>query len=282
MIKIFDENQLVKINWWSNNKAYYTSLGYKFTKMKDSFFVPAYHLMPGSRALVDCVCDYCGEHFQTRYANYRINVTRGKIACRKCKQKKITDTLLERYNSTSLWGVPEFRERAKDSMKDKYGARYHIQTKEGREKFKKSMMEKYGCDNPAKSNELMRKRNDSLFSNGNIPTSKPEKHIIEILQTLYGSENCIPGFCLDRIIFDCLLIVDGQKIDVEYDGYYWHKDTKEYDNRRNRFVISKGYKVLRILGNEKDELPKEERIKEEIEYILNGRNFGFIDMKKQK
>lgn len=37
-------------------------------------------------------------------------------------------------------------------------------------------------------------------------------------------------------------------IDVEYDGRYWHQDSA-HDRKRDEFVKSNGYKVLRIKSN---------------------------------
>ena len=42
--------------------------------------------------------------------------------------------------------------------------------------------------------------------------------------------------------------------------------------------MSLGYKVIRILGNSKDEIPKMERLQQEVDYILKGNNIGYIDM----
>ena len=42
--------------------------------------------------------------------------------------------------------------------------------------------------------------------------------------------------------------------------------------------MSKGYKVLRIKGNKYDEIPSIERIKEEVNYLLDNHSIGYIDM----
>lgn len=275
---MFDEDQIVVVKWHSHNKQYFIDKGFCFTKIGDSFEIPAKLLPSKSQTLVTCICDYCGKEYQTRYANYKLSEQRGKIACKNCKQLKISDTLKARYNSTSLWGVSEFRNRAKESMKQKYGKSYAMQTVQGQQRFKETMKTKYGVTNPIYEKSLKRKAKQTMYINGSVPSSKPERIIVEMLKELYGEENCFPGFPVDKVNLDCLLIVNGIKIDVEYDGLYWHKDTRDKDRKRNHWLMSLGYKVIRILGNSKDEIPKMERLKQEVDYILKGNNIGYIDM----
>lgn len=154
---MFDDNQIISVKWSSNNKKHYISKGYHYTYIGDEFFVPAKDMPLRSRMNVICICDYCGRQYQTRYANYNIGKDRGKQACKQCKQLKIRDTLLRKYNSTSLWGNKELRAKAKESMISKYGKPYAMQTKIGQEKFKNSMIKNYGVDNPVKSDILQAK-----------------------------------------------------------------------------------------------------------------------------
>lgn len=275
---MFDENQLVDVKWYSGNKKYYIDLGYTFTKMGDIFQVPFKMLLHKSKAKIKVICEYGGEEFITTYGNYKTSKSRGKIACENCKQKKIADTLLSKYGSTSLWGSKELRDKAKESMKNKYGCEYAMQTIESQEKFKQTMIKKYGYENPSYCPELQAKAKESMYNNGTVPTSVPEQKIVKMLIELYGTDNCYPGYPVDRINLDCLLIVNNIKIDVEYDGWYWHKDTKDYDRKRNHWLIAKGYKILRIKGNKNDEIPSIFRLKEEVDYILNNHDIGYIDM----
>lgn len=71
--------------------------------------------------------------------------------------------------------------------------------------------------------------------------------------------------------------IEGIKIDVEYDGMFWHQD-KQRDIRRNNFVQSQGYKVLRIKGAKKDPIPTFEQIDEQIDKLLNGCKYAEIVM----
>lgn len=90
------ENQKVKVKWHRSNKEHYTSLGYKFTKMKDEFYVDINHLTEGSKVKVKFVCDYCDGKNQIEekdkwkiYQNLvkEVNKT-GEICCGRCGYTK--------------------------------------------------------------------------------------------------------------------------------------------------------------------------------------------------
>lgn len=127
--------------------------------------------------------------------------------------------------------------------------------------------ERYGGKSSQCSLDVRKKTMNTRMNNGNIPISKQESAMIELLREIYGKENCIPQYILDRIAFDCLLIIDDVKIDVEYDGKYWHRDEHK-DIRRDYFTISKGYKVLRFRGNYA--IPTKEQIVNGVNYLVNS------------
>lgn len=277
-IMSFDENQVVRVRWHSSNKKYYTDLGFEFTKIGDEFDVPVKMLTPKSSMYVTCTCDYCGQEYKTRYSYYVKSKMRGKLSCQQCKQEKAKDTFMDKYGVHCVGTSKELADRSVKARIDKYGCVSLLQTEKGQLRFKNIMYEKYGYENAIYCPELRAKAKQSMYENGNVPTSKPEKEMVAILRELYGEENCFAGYPVDKVNLDCLLVVDGVKIDVEYDGWYWHKDTSDYDRKRNHWLIEQGYKIIRVKGNQKEELPTKERIKEEVDYILNGHSLGYIDM----
>lgn len=78
----------------------------------------------------------------------------------------------------------------------------------------------------------------------------------------------------DRLIYDCLLIVKDIKIDVEFDGYFWHDRQKERDKRRDFYSMRKGIKVLRFVS--KGSLPTKEQITQSVEYLVNTEHYHLI------
>ena len=86
------KDQIVRGKWNNNNKEWYESHGYPYTKRYDDFFVPICDLFPGSTARVDVVCDYCGRTFDTVY--YILNRGRSicpKDSCRYCASIKANE-----------------------------------------------------------------------------------------------------------------------------------------------------------------------------------------------
>ena len=204
-------------------------------------------------------------------------------------KEKRKNTNLERFGVENAFQSEELKEKIKLTNLSKYGVEYANQNESIKLKIKNTCLEKYGVSCCSKSEIVKQKSRETclkkygyecslnspgvrekgrktLYEKGLIPTSKPERKTCELLKEMYGEENCKPGYPLDRINFDCLLILNNIKIDVEYDGWYFHSQKQNYDNRRNGFVISKGYKVLRIKGKYK--VPTKHQLKEAIDYLV--------------
>ena len=61
---------------------------------------------------------------------------------------------------------------------------------------------------------------------------------------------------------DIAIISASYKINIEYDAFHWHQD-KQRDRRRDEFIKSEGWKVLRVKSSHK--LPT----KDQLEYAIN-------------
>lgn len=201
--------------------------------------------------------------------------------------KKMQDTMMEKYGAKNAMHVKEFVDKqkavieekygvphpkqsreilAKERMHnlEKYGVEYVLQVPEFREKSKKTCLEKYGYEYSLSSPEVRAKRVQTLFANGDVLTSKQQLELRDKLLLLYG--NCVLNEPCGANSLDCVVRVNGVKIDVEYDGRYWHQD-KQKDRRRDEFVKSQGYKILRF---ESDRLiPTDEQIKDCISELVN-------------
>ena len=62
--------ETVKVKWSRGRKAYYESLGYKYTKMGDEFLVKVKDLTKGSNVEVNGKCDGCGKDLVWSYNDY--------------------------------------------------------------------------------------------------------------------------------------------------------------------------------------------------------------------
>lgn len=297
-------DQLVKVKWNGQTKKYWESKGYVCTKMGDEFEVKLEDLPLKSGATVDVICDYCGTIFQMKMFSYSRCSESGTISCKHCKGKKAKETNMDRYGVENVRQVKEFHEKAKSTMLARYGVEYALQSKEMLDKAKnnydrnKASMKrretcllKYGVTTTSKLQEVVDKAKEtcrkkyggdssqcdpsiraksiaSLLSSGAIQSSKAERAMTSKLQEMYGENNCTPQFQLDRIVMDCLLEYNGVKIDVEYDGEFWHKNKIESDKRRDYYCMRRGYKVLRFFS--KYNTPTKEQIKQGVDYLVNS------------
>ena len=78
-------SKTVKMKWSPNNKKWYESKGYIFTKWKDEFEVRVEDLSKGSHFDVDIKCDSCGEISNIKWTTYLRYVKEDKkYYCKKC------------------------------------------------------------------------------------------------------------------------------------------------------------------------------------------------------
>lgn len=209
--------------------------------------------------------------------------------------EKAQNTCFERYGVFNAMESPEIKERQQKSVfekygvyhpkqnedvkrkererhLEKYGCQYSSQREEVKEKVKATCLRKYGNEYYLGSKEAREKISKTLLQNGLIATSKQQIKVQEMLTDLYG--NCELNFPCGSCFLDCMVMVNNIKIDVEYDGLYWHQD-KQRDRKRDEFVKSQGYKVLRILGGKA--LPTKEEIIDKIN-LLTTTNTKFTQI----
>lgn len=89
---MFDENQLVKMQWNNGTKKWYESKGYVFTNKGNDFLVKAKDLKPSSSKDVNVVCDYCGKEYKTAYCVFiKGRKVSEKDCCHSCCGLKATE-----------------------------------------------------------------------------------------------------------------------------------------------------------------------------------------------
>lgn len=225
-------NQWVTMRWHPKNIPHYTALGYQYTKTGDEFLVRVEDLPLQSHVTVTVICDYCGEEYTYKYQNYNNKCSQHLgDACPKCKYIKNRKSVQERYGVDCVLQRPEIKAKIQNTLQKKYGVTHYSKTKEYRQKCRDTYL--------------------AHLQDGSIqaPSSSQQVAIYEMLNQLYGNGEL--NYPCGRCLLDCMVEVDGIKIDVEYDGIFWHQGKEDYDRRRNYFVINQGYKVLRIKGKHK-------------------------------
>lgn len=160
------------IIWNSRNKKHYESIGYKFTKMGDSFLVSVQDLTRGCNSFVNVKCDYCGKEFQIRwdvYVRIKEKTLVNKDACKDCGQIKADESIVDKYGSHSeaffasnikrvhtnmsrygaecVFAAEEIKQKIVCTNLFRYGVQYSQQSRKIREKTVATCMSRYGVSN---------------------------------------------------------------------------------------------------------------------------------------
>ena len=270
------------------NKALYKSLGYDIPEVWDKkhyryttpqgtkIIVAIEHLAEGSHAEVKVKCDYCGKIIAKAFKEYlRRHDEELGDCCHKCEGIKYKKTIKEKYGVNHPFEVDEFKQKVKQTNQLKYGCDWQQQNPQVQEKSRIAMKKKYGVEHALQVKEFADKACKTKYKNKTGPTSKPQRALGKILEQMYGI--CKLEYPCGRKSLDCMIEVNNQKIDVEYDGWYYHQN-KQRDELRDNFVLQHGYKILRIKSNKHDDLPTENQIKEKIELLLQDWQIAVIQM----
>lgn len=190
-------------------------------------------------------------------------------------QEKIKETNKEKYGYEHPASSPIIQDKTKETNRIRFGQDYYTQTNEYKLRVKQTNLERFGCEYPMQNPEIKAKAIQTLDKNGTCKTSLQQKQLYNLLEKIYGK--CLLNYPVDSCFLDCYVEIGDIKIDVEFDGRYWHQD-KQRDRKRDEFLKSKGYKILRIVSDRK--LPKEKAIIEAINNLVHTSNkFYLIDMK---
>lgn len=113
------------------------------------------------------------------------------------------------------------------------------------------MQEKYGVDKrvlykymvllgACSEGQLAEAKFNKKYKNTN---SAPEQKTYELLSVKYGEENVVRNYSLGSYYYDFMLF---GKVLVEYDGFYWHNEVRNNDQRKTALAKLKGLTLYRI------------------------------------
>ena len=216
------------------------------------------------------------------------------------KQKKIGTSLFN-WGKEFYFQTDDCKEKSNQYYNDNFGVNYPFQVKEIRNKSIETCLIKYGTDNPSKNDEIknkilqtfrdkfgcdnpmqveeiklksLEKSIASLCKNGNIPTSKQQIYIHNLLG---GKLN----FTIKISALD--IAFPEEKLYVEYDGgghdlrvVFGKMTQEEFDKkemRRYYYFKNKGWKMIRLISKN-DLLPLDNKIIEMIQYAKDYLNLG--------
>lgn len=247
----------------------------------------------GSHKKVEVKCDFCGKIYTKEYRDY-IKQHDGGDCCKDCLQKKAHMKLQEKYGENYMdnlnngfkekyhvdnpMQITEFKDKLFETQIEKYGAiggaltleenkgkgGKKSQEEEARAKRKETNKAKYGCECHLSNHEIRAKIMDSYYKNGSVKTSKQQFEIYKMLKEHY---KCFLNYPEGIYFLDCMIEINGIKIDVEYDGEYWHNLRAKEDEKRDKYMLNNNYKILRILGSHS--IPSIDALLENIEVLIS-------------
>lgn len=179
---------------------------------------------------------------------------------------KIVNTNNEKYGVDWTRQNKDIDTKIKSTMNVRYGGNSPFCNEEVRDKAKSTFIEKYGVDNPLKDDGIRHKCREAMYNNGTVPTSSQQLKVYDTLVSMFG--NCEINYPVSNLSLDCMVIIDGCAIDVEYDGWHWHKDKQNKDRRRDEVLKEMGYKIIRIKANR--DVPTVEQLDNAIDYLVKG------------
>lgn len=179
-------------------------------------------------------------------------------------QKQKIETLQRNFGVTNPMFSEDVRDKLKTTMIEKYGYENPMQNKGINEKAQLTNLQKYGVRNPQQNSEIKAKTMKTLLQRGSVPTSKQQIELYEMVNDRY--KNTQLNFPFESCLLDVFIEAGGIKIDIEYDGSYWHQD-QQRDIKRDKFLQSHGFKILRVRSGHL--LPTEQELFDAIDYLVN-------------
>ena len=223
-------SKTVILKWNSRIKKHYENLGYKYTKMKDSFEVDVNDLTSGSNVLVDVECDYCHRIYQTPWFLYCKSKDKlvKKDCCNnpECTGKKAQETIREKYHVSNIREIPEINDKIVSTNIERYGVENPFQSKEIMEKIRETNLRKYGVEWYTQTDEFKERYKQTCLEKYGVPNYSYTDTFIEMM-----SGDNSPVWKGDNV-----------KIPRE-----WYRNSADYKNWRN-FVFSRDNYTCQCCG----------------------------------
>lgn len=152
----------ILMNITSRNITYYKNLGYDI-KNGDCAEINISDLSKNSHYSVTAVCD-CGAEQKIRYHKYIENINRqGYYGCKKCANKKRTQTNMELYGVDNYAKTKECKDKTSKSNIEKYGVKTTLLEPKTKEKINKTIFERYGVTEILSSKKIIEKSKKTIF-----------------------------------------------------------------------------------------------------------------------
>lgn len=188
---------------------------------------------------------------------------------------RVMATNNERYGGNSPACSKEVMDKVRATNLERYGVETALQNEGVRQKAINTTLQRYGVKYASQSPIIQEKIAQTYYRNSSIKTSSQQVAIYELLHN--EGYNVELNYPVSRISTDIGLFINDIKIDVEYDGWYFHKDKQNEDRKRDEFLKSQGWKILRIKSRRK--LPTMKELQYAIDKLVNtDRSFTQIKL----
>lgn len=187
----------VEAKWNAKTKKRYEDLGYKYTKMGDSFSIRVKDVSPWNSSIIEVKCDYCGNKFSStltrRTAIMRQSASGSKKdACsrKECISEKIIESNNKLYNSDSFIGSETGRKKISESVMNKYGVSNVFQIEDVKDKIKATNIDRYGVESYTQTEEYrIKSKNTSLERYGTEYPSQSEEIKAKYIPKITGENH---------------------------------------------------------------------------------------------
>ena len=179
-------------------------------------------------------------------------------------QNKIAETNLEKYGAENPFASEEIKNKIVATNLQKYGVEYFSQTEEFLIKRGQTNIKRYGYESPMKNIEIKEKSIKTMYEHGTQKTSTQQLKVYEMIKNKHP--DVILNYPFSSLSLDIFVEINNVKIDIEYDGWFFHQD-KQKDIKRDKFLQSQGFKTLRIRSGHL--LPTEQELFDAIDYLVN-------------
>ena len=173
---------------------YYQDRGYN-AEYNTLLIVKVEDLPNRSNVMVSAICDYCGELYETRYADY-YDATSGfvcKCACKVCAVKKHRDVIIKNYGVDNVSKLDEVKEKKRQTTFEHYGVYNPRQSLEVQQTTKNTSLQKYGTVCPLQNADIKeRARKTCIERYGHENAMKSDFVVNKMKKTMvekYGAEN---------------------------------------------------------------------------------------------
>ena len=190
-------------------------------------------------------------------------------------KEKIKETNKNNLGVENPSQFDEIKEKKKQTLMNNWGVRYPLQNSEILNKVKQTTFKRWGVENAMRNPIIKEKARRTLEEKGSVPTSQQQIKLFEMCKDNFKEFKITLNKQVKSFNLDIEIITSNNiKIDLEYDGWYWHKN-KGKDFARDYIIKKEGYKIIRVCSGK--QLPTIEQIQNAINYVSQeNKNFAKI------